>query len=208
MEGRHTQPVIASATPIDAGDAPDQRAPRGGPQAFGELIADAQERIVTLCWRMCGNRHDAEDLAQEAFVKAFRAMETFDGRAAFSTWLYRIAVNVCLSARRRPRLRSASVGDDLSDLGAAGRAARHPGAPEPLQRAADREMHQRVVDALDTLDDEHRAVILLRDMEGLDYRRIAQVLGVRVGTVKSRLHRARSALREKLLPTLGTMENT
>ena len=177
---------------------------RGGDRAaFGRLIALYQDRVFNLCLRMCGNASDAEDYAQEAFIKAMRSIDRFDGRSRFYTWLFRIAVNGVISGRRkngRAMIRSLDVGRAAGDD--AGHASiRNDLAAEesgPVDQASLREEHAQVLAALAELDEDHRAAVLLRDVESLDYSEIAEVLGVAVGTVKSRLTRARQMLRRQL----------
>lgn len=163
----------------------------GDTAAFGRLVELYADRVVTVCARMVRDRGVAEDLAQEAFVKAWQSLASFDGRSAFYTWLYRIAMNLCLSERRRPRRVV-----NMADEGLANR--RESGEALPGDAAELKEEHARVLTALAELDEEHRAVVVLRDVQGLDYEEIAGILGVPRGTVKSRLHRGRMELRERL----------
>jgi len=182
---------------------------KGDMQAFGSLVAKYQDRVFNAILRMCGDTHDAEELAQEAFLKALERMASFRGQSGFYTWLFRIAVNLTISQRRherRLRFQSLSGGPDGFDpaqgdgltVAAAGR--REPG-PEAAAMAADES--RRVLQALDELDDDFRVVVVLRDVEDMDYAEIANVLEVPVGTVKSRLHRARCILRDKLADLVG-----
>ncbi|MEK6644613.1 MAG: sigma-70 family RNA polymerase sigma factor [Planctomycetota bacterium] len=167
------------------------RSRAGDTAAFGRLVELYADRVVTVCARMVRDRGVAEDLAQEAFVKAWQSLAGFDGRSTFYTWLYRIAVNLCLSERRRPRRVVGAIDD-----GVMGRA--ESAVARPDEAAEMREEHGLILTALAELDEEHRAVVVLRDIEGLDYGEIAGILGVARGTVKSRLHRGRMALRERL----------
>jgi RNA polymerase sigma-70 factor (ECF subfamily) len=180
---------------------------RGDLTAFEPLVVKYQDRIYNLCWRMCGDRQAAEDLTQEAFLKAFESLGTFRGASGFFTWLYRIATNLALSYRRTERrqihLAAGEQWDDMpSQAARLHRAVREAdGQPDA---AVEREEVCRVVwQAIQELDDEHRSVVVLRDMEGLDYAEMAEVLGVPTGTIKSRLHRARMAIRERLMPVFG-----
>lgn len=182
-----------------------ERCRRGDTAAFGRLVAEYQDRVFNTCWRMCGNWTDAEDLTQEAFVRAFQSLDRFAGRSRFYTWVFRIAVNLALSARRRDKL----VGRYSLDAPRADpRSDDHPPMnrqlaavdESPDSRTADREEETLVLEALNRLDEEHRAVVVLRDLESMGYEEIAGILDIPVGTVKSRLHRARLALREMLAP--------
>jgi len=177
---------------------------RGGDmQAYGLLVAKYQDRLFNMVYRMCGRRADAEELAQEAFLKALERIGQFRGHSQFYTWLFRIAANLTISHRRRSgRVRFQSLTGpekfehSQADALTATVARRRTRAPEAPVIAA--ETHQRVMDALEELDDEFRLVVVLCDMEDMDYAQIAQVLDVPIGTVKSRLHRARCMLRGKL----------
>ncbi len=179
----------------------------GDTAAFGELVRQHQDRVYNVCWRICGNRTDAEDLAQETFVRAFEAIARFDGRARFYTWLFRIAANLAISAgRRERRARTVSldggprlVHEDEAPAGE--RLAVETASPQ--ESVMDREAQALVLSALAELDEEYRVVVTLRDLESLSYEEIAEVLEVPVGTVKSRLHRGRLALRERLAPLFG-----
>jgi RNA polymerase sigma-70 factor (ECF subfamily) len=140
-----------------------------------------------------GSREEAEDVSQEAFVQAFVKLDSFGGRSAFYTWLYRIAFNVSVSRRRRRRaevsidLHRERTGDEPPDSG--------DGPSEQLLRE---EQVRQVRGAIDALSEEHRAILVLREMEGCCYDTIAEILELPVGTVRSRLHRARLQLREQL----------
>ncbi len=180
---------------------------QGDVEAYGRLVMKYQDRVFNTCLRLCGNRADAEDCTQEAFLKAFRAIHSFEGNARFSTWVFRITVNVVLSARRKSRARPSVSMDGPPrgrDADAGGSIAENVPADEqgPASRAENSDTMQQVQQALARLDVEHRMVIVLRDIESLDYEEIAEILNVPRGTVKSRLHRARMALRDALAPHL------
>lgn len=177
-----------------------EQARNGDMTAFGHLVARYQDRVVNTCWRMCGCLDDAQDIAQEAFLNALQSLESFRGRSSFYTWLFRIAVNLSLSHRRKRARRpvlSLHTGDDEPMYGDA--AMRVVSVDDdPSARLHGHETQRLVADALEAMDDDHRAVLVLRDIEGFDYTRIAEVLELPVGTVKSRLARGRLALRERL----------
>ena len=175
-----------------------ERCRTGDSIAFDEIVALHQNRIYNLCYWMLGNRDDAADAAQEAFVRAFRSLERFRGDASFATWLHRIAVNVSLDAvqrrKRGPLLYSdLECGDDTPpeldpiDLGG-----------EPQTIAARKERSLSVRAALAELPEHYRIVIVLFDLENHSYDEVGEMLSLPLGTVKSRLNRARLALREKL----------
>ena len=162
---------------------------RGDPAAFGQLVARHERRIYGLCLRILGNREDAEDAAQEAFVAALRKASSFRRAAAFSTWLYRIAVNAATDqARRRGRARLADL--DPED---AGLAVDRGGELGEVVAAA-----VTVQTALAQVPEEFRVAVVLCDLYRLPYADAAQVLEVPVGTVKSRVFRGRAALAERL----------
>lgn len=174
----------------------------GRVDAFAHLVVRYQDRIHNACWRICRNLDDARDLTQETFLKAFTAIAGFEGKSGVYTWLFRIAVNLALSHRKKAKLRyvaSLDAGDDSGDGESAGSAAQRvadgrsvgPGAALEAQ-----EMRRRVAGALRAVDENHRVMLVLRDIEGFDYARIAEILDVPVGTIKSRVHRARAALRQ------------
>jgi len=176
----------------------------GDMAAFSRLVLKYQDRVLNTCWRLTGNLDDAQDLAQEAFLKALEFISTFRRQASFYTWLFRIAVNLALSQRRsvarRVRL---SLHDGDGPVNPGHQAARleermASNEPAPPVRVSARERERIIMDALAKLDDEHRAVVVLRDIESCDYQQIAGILELPVGTVKSRLHRARMMLRERL----------
>ncbi len=181
------------------------RCRKGDMQAFGLLVAKYQDRILNMVYRMCGRWADAEELAQETFLKALERIGQFRGHSGFYTWLFRIAANLTISHRRRAGrigFNSLNAGDDMENTQAdaltAELSARRNPAPHAAAEAA--EQHRRVYEALDSLEDDFRLVVVLRDIEEMDYSQIAKVLDLPAGTVKSRLHRARCMLKEKLGP--------
>lgn len=172
----------------------------GDQDAFAQLVEANQNKIYTLALRMTGNSEDAADLAQEAFLKVWRALPDFQGESGFSTWLYRLTSNLCIDfLRRENRRRSiasiSSLDDEEGPL--------PTDVPDrrftPEDELERRELRTAVDRGLRRLSDEHRQVLALRAVEGLSYTEIAGVLDLEVGTVKSRIARARSALRTILL---------
>lgn len=177
----------------------------GDDSAFEELIRRHERRVFRLLMRMMGSREEAEDVAQECFLSLYRHGKRFRSEARFSTFVYRVAANAALNRRRtlgrtRTRMQKLSVrqaaGDDL------------PNSPrDPEDSTLGNELTQHVRDALETLSPSLRMPVVLYDIEGLPYGEIASILGVAEGTVKSRIHRARQALREQLRGLLpGTSE--
>lgn len=171
-----------------------ERAKAGDGAAAAEIVERFQHRIYTLCVRLLGNRDDAEELTQETLVKALTGLERFDGRASLSTWLHRIATNACYSRMRSDKVRTRGrvAWPEIGEPTAASRVQRSDAGVDASQRRRD------VAAALEGLQSEHRVVLVLRDVQGLEYEQLAEVLGVPVGTIKSRLFRARVALREAI----------
>ncbi len=190
-------------------DAREQRlvaaAQKGDQSVWPELIRLYQSRMFGLCLKMVHNRDMAADLTQDAFLKIIKGLDTYDGRSKFSTWAYRITMNVCLSKLRSEKLRRhASLDAPGKDVdGAAGAASWGTSMIQERELSpgsgVERQDERRLLSAgLQTLDPEQRAILILRDGRELDYEQIAATLGIAVGTVKSRLFRARVALREAI----------
>jgi len=200
--------VKAESTTATIDDAVLVERFRGGDvSALTALVEKYQDRIYNTCWRLSGNADDAADLTQEAFIKVMEAIGSFGHRSGFYTWLFRIAVNLTLSHRRKSgRRRTLSMHSDGSDNATAPEQWLESADDTPDKAAEDAERHELVAEALETLDEEHRTVIVLRDLQSLDYREIAEILDVPTGTIKSRLHRARLALREKLGPSIVSVQ--
>jgi RNA polymerase sigma-70 factor (ECF subfamily) len=175
-----------------------QAARRGDAAAFGQLVRQYQDRLANALLYVCGSHDEAEDVAQEAFVQAYVKLASFAGDSAFYTWLYRIAMNAAIS-RRRKRRDDESVEDNREQSG------REPqdGTEQAEERLLREERAVLVRRALGRLTDEHRTILVLREVEGCDYDEIAAVLEVPVGTVRSRLHRARLQLKEQLDTVMG-----
>lgn len=198
-------------TPADPPNAPDDAsliaAARNGDQsALATLLTRHQARMFGLCYRIVHHREMAADLCQDAMVKIINGLDGYDGRAQFTTWFTRIVINVCLSKLRSEKLRkhasldaqlgggaSAAQSDSSTTLS---RTIRQSRELTPSSRVEESEERQALLAALSNLDPEQRTILLLRDQRGLDYDEIGDVLGIAVGTVKSRLFRARAALRE------------
>jgi RNA polymerase sigma-70 factor (ECF subfamily) len=177
----------------EAGDAPRflDRLRAGDAPAFEELVMTYQHRVFGVALRMLGNRAEAEEVAQEAFVRAHRALREFRGDAKLSTWLYAITSRLCLNRLASGERRLVRQGEDallrLSDAG-----------PRPDAALERRELETALGRAIAELPEDRRIVVVLRDLEGLSYEEIAEVLELELGTVRSRLHRARADLKEKL----------
>jgi RNA polymerase sigma-70 factor (ECF subfamily) len=173
-------------------------------RAFRELVETYQDRVFNLIFRMIGVREEAEDLAQEVFVTTFKTIDTFRGESKLSTWLYRVAVNHCKNrikylARRHDRQTGALDEAAEHEAAASGDGpigAGHIARPDRAVEGA--QLDLLVQRAIADLDEEHRVVVVLRDIEDLSYDEIGTITGLPEGTVKSRLHRARLALKQKL----------
>lgn len=168
----------------------------GQTQAFGELVRRHKDRLYPTLLRLCGSADDADDLLQDAFVRAFEKLGQYHGESSFYTWLYRLAVNLALSGRRRrrkPPIRLAEVRPD-GDFDPAD----DPEQSDPALPLMRDETDRRVQEALNALAPDHRDVIVLKEFDGRRYDEVAALLKIPVGTVRSRLHRARLELRERL----------
>lgn len=179
-----------------------ERVQRGDKNAFNLLVRKYQHKVVNLVARYVNNPGDVPDVAQEAFIKAYRALPTFRGESAFYTWLYRIAVNTAknylTSQGRRPP--SSDVEADEAEYYGGGEALQEVASPENL--ALTDEIKRTVFTAIEALPEDLRTAITLREMEGLSYEEIAEIMDCPVGTVRSRIFRAREAIDKKLQPLI------
>ena len=178
-------------------------------RAFAEFVRAYQNQVFNLVFRMLGNREEAEDVAQEVFITVFKNIESFRGDCRLSTWIYRIATNHCRNRikylARRKTQEHREYQDEIGRLQPREGVAGQPTAGQverPDQMAEGRQMETLVQKAIKTLDEEHREVIVLRDIQNLAYQDICEITGLPSGTVKSRLHRARLALKDKLKSVL------
>ena len=174
-----------------------KKSAQGDARAFEMLISPYQQGIVKHAYMMFSNYEDAYDMAQEALVKAFVSLKNFAGQSSFKTWLYKITTNVCLDEirRRKRRIKTVSLtadedGENETDI------ADESNNPEAI--ALNNDIKYAVEKAMGELEEEYRAVLSLRELAGMDYDEIAKALSIPLGTVKSRINRARKQMREKL----------
>ncbi|HZL83754.1 MAG TPA: sigma-70 family RNA polymerase sigma factor [Candidatus Krumholzibacteria bacterium] len=172
---------------------------KGGDQiAYGQLVRKYQNSVYNLCRKMVRNPEEARDLAQEAFVKTFAALDRYDPVYAFSSWLFKITSNLCIDHIRKQRMRLLSIDDPLE--GEEGVVFRELSDPQrqPDQVSEDSELREAIRAAVDRLPEHYRVILILRHQEQLSYEEIATSLGIPLGTVKARIHRAREGLKGAL----------
>ena len=178
------------------------RARSGDKRAFRILVERYQKRVYGIAYGVVRNEEDALDVTQEAFIKVHRNLARFQGTSSFYTWLYRIVVNLCIDLKRRKSRAMQVDFDDSLDHGdvAGDSGGRISGSPyrDPARAASDTELRQEMDRAMSALSGKHRRVVVLREMEGLSYKEIADVEEISVGTVMSRLHHARQNLQSSL----------
>jgi RNA polymerase sigma-70 factor (ECF subfamily) len=186
-----------------------RQAQQGDRLAFGQIVTLYQDRIYNATLRLVGDVEEARELTQEAFTRALVKLDDFRGDSQPYTWLFRIAVNLSISRLRKvQRHRVFSIDGQAEGNGKLSDAVeslsrRASPAPQPLEAMEKRERDQQVLAALGRLDTDYRAVLVMRDIEGFDYQQMASVLDLPLGTLKSRLFRARLALRDELKGYLG-----
>ena len=180
-----------SVAPVEGAPAVDGVAPEWTPPSWDDLVRQHSSRVYRLAYRLTGNQQDAEDLTQEVFVRVFRSLPSYTP-GTFEGWLHRITTNLFLDmARRRQRIRFEGLGDQAVGL-------LRDDEPTPAQAFDARHLDTDVQQALEALAPEYRAAVVLCDIEGLSYEEIAATLGVKLGTVRSRIHRGRAQLRAAL----------
>lgn len=161
--------------------------PAASEMSWDEIVRTHGDRVYKLAYRLSGNRHDAEDITQEVFIRVFKSLDRYEP-GSFTGWLHRITTNVFLDmVRRRSKVRINPIGEDTAQMPS--------GDPTPEQSLQDAHLDPDLQDALDDLAPEFRAAVVLCDVEGLTYEEIGEVLGIKVGTVRSRIHRGRRNLR-------------
>lgn len=169
----------------------------GNMDAFDELVRRYEGKIYGLAYRFMGNHADASDLAQETFIRIYQALARFRGDSSFSTWMYRVAANACRDElRKRQRRRNVSMEEIIEASPANVPVADNNYSPE--ETAQRHEVQRQVQDCLNELSEDHRLILVLREIQGMSYDEIAEALQCSLGTVKSRISRARNALKEKM----------
>lgn len=201
--------ALAVVLPVATDEELVSRCKRGDSAAFADLVHRHEHRIYGVCVRWLSDAEAAEEVAQDVFLSAWRAIGTFREEARFDTWLRRIAVNKCKNKRlyhhRRAMDRHDSI-DEPEEEGERPRLQLIHGGRGPEAGIESQQAKEALERGLAALPEEQRSIIVLRDMEDLDYEEISSLLGVPRGTVKSRLHRARSALAAALAPYFGTKD--
>ncbi|WP_019244580.1 MULTISPECIES: RNA polymerase sigma factor SigW [Bacillus] len=171
---------------------------KGDQNAYGEIVEIYKDKVFQLCYRMLGNRHEAEDMAQEAFVRAFVNIHSFNIKLKFSTWLYRIATNLCIDRIRKKKpdyyLDAEVAGTDGLNM-----YSQVPGDTLlPEDEVESLELHERIQKEITQLPEKYRTVIVLKYIEELSLKEIGEILDMPIGTIKTRIHRGREALRKQL----------
>ncbi|WP_027621308.1 sigma-70 family RNA polymerase sigma factor [Acetivibrio clariflavus] len=176
-----------------------ERAKSGELEAFEQLIIGCQKKVFNIAFRMVGNYDDANELAQEVFIKAFRSIKNFKGDSSFSTWIYRITANVCLDELRKRKNRTIVSLDQDIELNDGDVKRQMPdNAPTPDMEAESNEVKSIVNESIQQLPDDYKSMIILRDIQGFSYDEISKIVNCPEGTVKSRINRARQALKKIL----------
>ena len=171
-----------------------QKCQAGEVGAFQELVSRYHQKIYVVIVGLLRNREDALEVAQETFFRAYRKIKSFQGGSSFYTWLYRIAINMAIDSQRRQKRNPLDFRETMDGLFEE----QNEVARDPFSDVHDRELREKLVSAINDLTPEHKAVIILRTVEGLSYKDIGEILGCSEGTVMSRLHYARKKLQEKL----------
>ncbi|MCQ1528501.1 RNA polymerase sigma factor [Lutispora saccharofermentans] len=172
---------------------------KGDLDAFEELISAYEKKAYNIAYRMMGNEEDAKDMAQEAFIKIYKSIQNFREESSFSTWLYRIVTNVCLDElrkRKNDRLVPLELNIETDKGSAIVELSAEKETPEDIYERV--EKRQLIQNAISSLGDDYKTVIILRDIQGFGYEEIASMLNCSLGTIKSRINRARNQLKDKL----------
>ncbi|MFZ5989212.1 MAG: RNA polymerase sigma factor [Bacillota bacterium] len=176
-----------------------EKARSGDVEAFEQLIQACQKKVFNIALRMLGNYDDASELAQEVFLKAYKSIKKFKGDSLFSTWIYKVTTNVCLDEiRKRKNKKVVSLDEDIEYDGSEIKRQIKDESPGPEAAAESNEIKNVVNESIGVLPDDYKTVIVLRDIQGFSYDEISQIIKCPEGTVKSRINRARQALKKIL----------
>lgn len=170
------------------------RAAKGDASAFNELLGLHEKKMYAVCLRMCVNQEDAQDCLQEAMLRIYRSISGFKGQSSFSTWIYRVTMNTCLDELRKKKNKQTTSLDSLLDTGWSP----SDDYDTPEHHAIEGERRKAIRSAISELPEDMRSAVVLRDIEGFSYDEISVILGINVGTIKSRISRGREKLREKI----------
>ncbi|WHH59938.1 sigma-70 family RNA polymerase sigma factor [Petroclostridium sp. X23] len=177
-----------------------QKCKGGDMAAFEQLIENYQKKVFNIAYRILGNPDDASDMAQEVFLKVYKSISNFKEESSLSTWIYRIATNVCLDeVRKRKKAAVVSINSTIQLEDGEINVQMEDEGPGPDQLVEEKELREEVRKAIESLNDEHKVAIILRDINGFSYEEISNILQCSLGTVKSRINRARNALKNILL---------
>lgn len=177
-----------------------KQAQKGDLNAFETLIIEHEKIVFNIAFRMLPNPEDAKDISQEVFIKLYKNLYKFDWKSAFSTWLYRITVNTCIDELRKRKGKETESINETLDLEESNVNKQFESVePTPEQKMIEKESAQEILSAMNQLSDEHKIILTLRDLQNLTYNEIMSVTGLSMGTVKSRLARARIQLKNILL---------
>lgn len=173
---------------------------KGDMQSFEELMYQYEKKVYNVALRVFKNPEDAKDISQDVFIKIYKNLDKFDNKSSFSTWIYRITTNTCIDElRKRKGKETVSIDNDIEDDEGRFKREFADNEPTPEEKVISKEGESEIIKSMNTLSDEHRTIIVMRDIEGLSYTEISEIIGVSIGTVKSRISRARLQLKNIIL---------